>query len=134
MTDRIKIGTKIYEAKAITDLSILQLLELETELERFGRPMTVPEIRKIGNEIAALSEDEWADHPQALLMMGIGIWAARRAAGETVTFAEAINFPMSDFSALPATTDRPPPANPTRARTVSARAKKPATPRKPRSS
>lgn len=135
MTDRIKIGDKIYEAKTISDLSILHLLELEAQLEQFGRPMRVAQLRALGREMAELPEGERAEHPEALLMMGVGVWAARRAAGEKLTFAEAIDFPMSTFTTLPSPKDHAPPANPTKPRAGSARAKKtPGAPRKTRSS
>jgi hypothetical protein len=129
---RFAIGDKTYDAAAIENLSLKMLLDLERQSESMGRRLSVAEIRRSTAEMEALATDaEREAHPFAAWMLAVVLWASRVLAGEQVTFADAIDFPMSQLRFLPEPQDRRPPVNPTKPRAVgkgSARGGKPRPP------
>jgi len=113
---RFQIGERRYEVNAIEDLSLKMILELEAESRDFGRQLKFADISVWADELNALSEDERVQHPESMWLLAVTIWASRKLAGEPVTFAEAVDFPMSQLVFLPEPQDHKKPANPQKAR------------------
>lgn len=109
---RFKIGAKIYEAASVDRLSMGDLLRIRSETEAIGIPMTWPEVKTLLEEISILDDAE--EHPQAMLVIGLTIWASRLNAGEKISLADAVDFPLGDLQWLPEPEDHKEPANPTR--------------------
>lgn len=110
---KIKIGDQIYDAAALDELSLKTLLQLQRETADFGHPLNAADIQRISVELAALPDDQArAQHPDALWLTAVTIWAARKLAGEQVTFEDAIDFPLSSLTYLPDPQDRVGPQKP----------------------
>lgn len=113
---KLKIGDKIYDTGVLDDLPLKFILQMEKQTADFGHPMTYPLIKAASDEINALkSDDEKKDHPEMIWLTAVGIWAARKLAGEDVTFDQAVDFPMSALTVLPEPGDHKKP-NPTKGR------------------
>ena len=50
-------------------------------------------MERVSEEMSAADKDEAEKHPDALLMLGVTIWATRRIAGDEVTFGDAGRLP-----------------------------------------
>ena len=101
----LKIRGKRYESKNLDALTLKDILTVESELAALGIPRAWQEIRKAAARLDQMTADEFEDDPDGPLMVALLVWAARRGAGETVTFTEAIDVPLSDFEFLPDTGD-----------------------------
>jgi hypothetical protein len=110
---RFKIGARVYTTAALDEISLKDLIVFGREAEAIGLPAKWSDIERIASEAADLPDGE--EHPDALLLVGVTIWASRRAAGDDVTFEQSIDFPLKDLSFLPSPTDREEPG-PTKAR------------------
>ncbi len=132
MSGRFQIGATVYEASSIQRLSLGQILDLERQTEAFGKPMTWSQIQAMMSALEGVSAEEFGGHDHAPWVIALTIYASRTAAGESLSFAEAIDFPMGDLKILPAPADRSASARPTKARPGSGRAaaKPAAAPRK----
>lgn len=119
---RFKIGDTTYNAATLDRISLSNILLLEKETTEYGRPMKWSEIRAIGDVIETLTEKEFESHDEAPWFIALTVWASRLDAGERITFAEAIDFPLGDLELIPEPQDHKRPANPTRARPASGRA------------
>lgn len=102
----IVIGGKSYPAKAASELSLLDLLTLERETRDLGRPLTMAVIAGMENSVSkAVREAKTVadkqrvrqEHPESAWLLGVMLWASRRAAGERCTFEDAISFPLSEL-------------------------------------
>jgi hypothetical protein len=115
---KFKIGAKIYDASEI-DPTLKDILVLEKECADLGRPVKWGDFQGWQDELRTLAlkgdEDGIRNHPEMLWLMAMTIWASRKQSGESVTFSEAIDFPMGDFDWLPEPEDHKKP-NPTKAR------------------
>lgn len=106
---RFKIGTTLYDMAAIEDLSLKMLLQLEAETARFGRKLTMADLRRMSIEVDAMPDNAArAEHPEAPWLTAASIWAARRLAGEGLDFESAIDFPLSQLVFLPGPEDGEP--------------------------
>jgi hypothetical protein len=111
MTLKFSIAGRIYDAVDTQNLSMLDMLLFEQQTAEFGRPLTWAEVTTWHRELAELPTDAAREqHPAVLLVTAVSIWAARRAAGEKVTFSEAVDFPLSDMRIIPDPTDHAKPA------------------------
>jgi hypothetical protein len=119
---RFRLGGKVYTTASLDEISLRDLMVFERETAAMGLPMKWSDVERIGSEMAELPAD--GQHPDTLLMVGVTIWAARRAAGDDVTFEQAIDFPMKDLEFIDAPKDHQAPTNPTRARKGKGSAKK----------
>lgn len=121
---RFRIGDgPIYRLDDIEELSLKDLLVLGVQTEELGRRIDMGVINEMKMRISKLTTDEErkAD-PDAAWLFAIALWAARIKAGEDLTFAESIDFPMSKLQLLKEPADRPKKtANPTRSRPASGR-------------
>jgi hypothetical protein len=98
---KFKIGDRVYDGTAIDQLSLKMLLELEQQTKDFGRTLTMNDIQSMSAELDGLKSDqERQAHPNGPWFLAVAIWAARKLAGEAVTFSEAIDFPLKDLTFL----------------------------------
>jgi hypothetical protein len=129
---RFKIGSVTYDAADTDRLSLKDILQLEAETKALGRPLKWSEFERWTVEINDLvsgaadetkseaerqqAERELVEHDGYIWVMALMIWSSRRVAGETLTFGDAIDFPVGDleFEKEPAGEKKP--ANPTKAR------------------
>jgi hypothetical protein len=139
---RFKIGETLYDGANLDRLSLKDILLLENATEALGRPLKWHEIQQWTEELDRLAMaaahginkaardaamEERNRHPGNIWVMALVIWASRRLAGESISFEDAIDFPMADLEFLPDPKDERA-ANPTKARPTpkgSGRAAKP---------
>lgn len=135
---RFRIDGRIYEAAALDQLMLKDILLFERDAAALGRPMKWGQIEAWAKELdvyyetianprstkAAKDEAERAakDHEGAMWVIAMTIWASRRVAGETLTFEQATEFPMHQLEWLPDPQDRKVAANPTKARPATRKA------------
>lgn len=91
MAQQFKIKGTLYQPVPINRLSMNTGLELEDELRAKGRKL----FRWLEIVQVAVDREQGADHATFLSM--VAVWAARRAAGEQVTFAEANDYTIDEF-------------------------------------
>lgn len=113
---KIKIGDKTYQRVDVDQLTLLNVIKLQTETAELGHPLTMAALRDMSDEIEKLPIGKQDEHPDVLWLIGTSIWASRLAAGEQVTFAEALSFPMSQMEFIPEPGDEQP--DPTKARPI----------------
>lgn len=105
---RIKVNDKVYSSRTLDEISLKDLIRFNTEAAELGIPERWADIEQMVGEIDQLTEAEAAKHPGKLLLIGVMLWVARRAAGEDVTFAEAVDVPLAQVDFLPDPEDRKP--------------------------
>ena len=111
---RFKIGTVTYSTAALEEISLKDLVLFNSESTELGLNRTWADVERIATEIANLDENGAHAHPDLLLLLGVTIWASRRKAGENISFADAIDVPMTQILFLKSVEDRKP--GPTKAR------------------
>jgi hypothetical protein len=122
---KFRIGQVTYDLGALDLLSLKDILLMEKETTELGKTLRWSEVQRMAKEVDALDTDEQRrDHPDAVWVTAITIWASRRIAGEEQPFGDAIDFPMRDLTWIPEPQDRKKPEHPTKARPVSGRARK----------
>lgn len=119
---RFKIGDTTYNAATLDRISLSNILLLEKETTEYGRPMKWSEIRAMAQVVEQLDPKEFENHDEAPWFIALTVWASRLDAGEKITFAQAIDFPLGDLELIPDPQDHKKAANPTRARPASGRA------------
>ena len=88
---RFKLQGRTYTATAVFDrVPLIDLLTLEVELETLGRPMKWSQVREMVQRISHLDDPE--KDPEYMWFLGLLVWGTRRLAGESVNFAEAVDF------------------------------------------
>ena len=117
-----KIGDATYTPAALDRISLRNLIRLEAETVKLGRPMRWGELRALADRVSALPDEEVESSDDFPWFLGMLIWAARLEAGETVTFEQAVDFPMGDLEIIPDPGDEVAPARPHKARPDSGRA------------
>lgn len=108
--ERFKYGGKVYETDVLDNISLRDLMVFNRQVADMGLPLTWADVERISAEMAELDEAEAARHPDAMVMTGVVIWASRRAAGDEVTFEEAVDIPLSEIVWLEAPKDHRPKA------------------------
>lgn len=100
---RFTLHGKTYSAVGPADMTVKMHLELEQETADFGRRITLAEFERMSAEYNEHLKLDGAPmlHPSYLWLMGIAVWAAKKMAGEDVTFADAIDFSPTDLKAIP---------------------------------
>lgn len=127
MNGRFRIGATVYEASSILRLTLGQILDLERQTAALGRPLSWSQIKAMMKNLDGVTADDFAGHDDAPWVIALTVYSSRLAAGEQLTFGEAVDFPLEDLTILPATEDHSRPG-PTKARPGSGRAAaKPAT-------
>ncbi|MCC7268778.1 MAG: hypothetical protein IT546_15770 [Caulobacteraceae bacterium] len=108
MALRFRLDGKVYSVGALEDVSLRDVMLFNTQAADMGLAATWADVERIAEEMSAADKDEAEKHPDALLMLGVTIWATRRIAGDEVTFGDAVDFPLSALVWLPDTEDRKP--------------------------
>lgn len=121
---RFKIGDKTYTTSAIDEISLRDLLLFESQAADIGLTVKWADVERKAMEMGELDPKAAEQHPDALLVTAVTIWASRRIAGDQVTFGEAIDIKIKDLVFLPPTEDHRP--NPTKPRKGSTKKKSPA--------
>lgn len=108
MALRFRLDGKVYSVGALEDVSLRDVMLFNTQAADMGLAATWADVERVSEEMSAADKDEAEKHPDALLMLGVTIWATRRIAGDEVTFGDAVDFPLSALVWLPDTEDRKP--------------------------
>lgn len=111
---RFKIGDTIYTTAALDEISLRDLMLFDSQAADMGLKVRWNDIQRVAGEMTDLDDTQAGSHPDALLLTGVTIWAARRSAGEDVTLEQAVDFPLAQLQFLPSTADHRP--DPTKAR------------------
>lgn len=112
---KFKLGNTVYALADLDRVSLRDILVLERETVEFGHPLRWTDVQAMSEALDALeTEKERAEHPDALWITAVTIWASRRIAGENVTFDQAVDFPMRDLVFLPEPGDHKEAANPSK--------------------
>jgi hypothetical protein len=107
---------RIYDYVAVEEVTLLDLLRLERESSRLGRPLTLHALSEMEAsitqaQIAAVAKapagQEGAakrlareSHPDAPWLYAVMIWACQRAAGVDVSFESAIDVPPNEIDVI----------------------------------
>lgn len=122
---RFLIEGRRYDAVDISRLTMKDMLQFEQQTAELGRRLTWADVTRWYNEMAAMPTDAAREkHPEVLWLTAVSIWAARNAAGEALTFEQAIDIPASDIKILPDTEDHQKPAGKAKPRKASGAAVK----------
>lgn len=98
---KFKINGKTYTTATVDQISLRDVMLFNPQAAEIGLGVTWGDVERIAAEMSELTEDD-APHPQALLMFGVTVWAARRLGGDDVTLGEAIDVPMSSIEIVEA--------------------------------
>lgn len=105
---RFKLGEKVYSPAGLDEVSLKDLVLFNTQAADMGLAERWSDVEAASEEIAAMSERDAERHPGKFLVIAVTIWIARRAAGEDLSFGDAIDFPMSSISFIADPEDRKP--------------------------
>lgn len=121
---RFTIGSEMYDLQGLDRLTLGEILKLEAETAALGRPMKWSQIRTMAQELEGLKGDEFEDHDDSPWVVALVVWASRLRKGDTLSFADAIDFPLSDLTFLPDTEDHQVARGPQKPRPASGRGAK----------
>lgn len=130
-------GVGTYETAALDKISLLDLMMFNQQAADLGMPYAWDEVEAIAHKLDDIVQWEGAGSDPAtkppevsrrdeVLLLAVTVWASRRIAGDQVSFAEAINFPMTDYDMLPDPQDRKAPGNPQKPPRKPQRSRRPA--------
>jgi len=123
---KFSIAGTVYDVADLDRVTLKDILLFESQTAAMGRKLTWVEVGDMAAHIDSLkSEKAKESDPAAIWLTAVAIWAARRLAGEDVTFADALDFEMRDLRFIAEPEDRKAPIHPTKARPGSGRAAKP---------
>lgn len=102
------IGTKHYPGVAVNELSIRHTLALQRELAvtNISSVKTWADVRALLAEFTKLSKDERENHPEALFLTAVTIWAARVTAGEELGLLDAVDIPAASVKWIAEPSDK----------------------------
>jgi hypothetical protein len=123
---RFVLEGRTYTTASLDEITLLDVLAFGPSAEAVGLNVTWVEVEELAQLMAAAEPDVEFPTQDLLLVTAATIWASRRAAGDRVTFGEAIDVPMSEIRFLPPTKDNRP--DPSKAR-KSSKARKGSGPR-----
>jgi hypothetical protein len=105
---RLLIDGREYPAVDHSNASLLHLMELKQQTRDFtedGKGLGMAALQAVGASAAARADGEVPEN--ADLWMAVMVFLTRRAAGEKVTFLEAIDVPLGSIEFLPEPGDEP---------------------------
>lgn len=109
---RFELNGKVYTTGSLDEVNLRDVMLFNTQAADMGLRATWSDVEAAARDIAALNaagdDDGAAAHPDIMLLTGVTIWAARRIAGDDVTFEQSVDFPLSSLTWLPPTGDRKP--------------------------
>lgn len=89
-----------YKAAALEDLPLWAVARLRRELrelEDYTDLRTWGDVRRARDEIRLLPPGQRDQHPEAVFMSCLMVWAAQAAAGESIALLDAIDHPLSEI-------------------------------------
>jgi hypothetical protein len=107
------IEGKVYDAVDVNKIKMKDMLLFEVQTADFGRRITWEDVLRWHTEVDILEaekKDGGRQHPEIMWLTAVAIWAARRAAGEDVTFDQAVDVAANDIKQLPDPGDHKKPA------------------------
>ena len=106
------IGDKHYPSVSIDQLSLAHVLTLQRELAitNVSSAKTFADVQGLIRDFSALPAAERANHPEAVFLSAVTIWATRVSAGESLTLLEAVDVPASSVRWVAEPHDRQVPA------------------------
>jgi hypothetical protein len=104
-----------YELRGVQDVSLLDLIRLQSESAALGKSLTVGTLNQMRIERrkdctdkdGKVDVDALDAHPHSMWLMGTNLWASRRLAGEDVSFADALGVSYDDLTFIPDEDDEP---------------------------
>lgn len=105
---RFKLGDKTYETAGLDEVSLRDLVLFNTQAAEIGLASRWSDVEAAAEEFDSLTEEEVRRHPDNMLVMAVTIWITRRAAGEDLSFGDAIDIPISKIEILPDPGDHKP--------------------------
>jgi hypothetical protein len=105
---RLLIDGREYPAVDHSNASLLHLMELKQQTRDFtedGKGLGMAALQAVGASAGARADGEVPE--SADLWMSVMVFLTRRAAGEKVTFLEAIDVPLGSIEFLPEPGDEP---------------------------
>ncbi len=121
---RFVIKGREYDPKALTSLTLKQIIAFNRESETESYGITWADVEDRYRRLERLPLAEKQRDPDSILLFGMTIWATRTAAGEVISFSEAIDVSMDDIQVLDVESPPPLPARPKKHRKDSGRASK----------
>lgn len=102
------IGDKKYPGVAVNELSIRHTLALQRELAvtNISSAKTWADVRALLAEFQALDKAARENHPEALFLTALTIWAARVTAGEELGLLDAVDIPAASVKWIAEPTDK----------------------------
>lgn len=95
---KLKVDGRIYDLASLEDdLSLRDVLVIETETAALGRRWSIPEVVAAARRINDLPTAERDTDPDAMWVFALAVWASRRNAGEDVTFGQVVDTRMRDI-------------------------------------
>jgi hypothetical protein len=93
------VGDKRYAHTSIEDLSLLHVMALQRELALtdISSCKTWADVRALMDEYQRMEPAERGNHPEALFLLSLTVWAARVASGERIEFLEAVDVPVNQI-------------------------------------
>ena len=112
------IGDKKYPGVAVSELSIRHSLALQRELAvtNISGAKTWADVRALLAEFTTLSKAERENHPEALFLTAVTIWAARVTAGEEMGLLDAVDIPAASVRWVAEPSDKAAPVGKARPR------------------
>lgn len=102
---KLKIGERTYDAATLDRLTLREILRLEQETAALGRPMKWSEIREIVDAVEGMDLEDFDSYDEAPWVVALVVYAARLRAGENISFADAVDFPIGDLEMIFEETD-----------------------------
>lgn len=111
---RFMIDDRVYTSAALDEVSLRDMLLFEGQAKDIGLSLTWGEIEDLAQRVAGETDANNVSTQDGLTLTAATVWASRRAAGDDVTFGEAIDVPVNRIRFLRATEDHRP--DPSKAR------------------
>lgn len=107
MAGRFRLRGKLYEMSSINEISLKDLLLFNTQAEELGIPERWADVELAALDMSAMkTAREGLTHPMRNVVIAVTVWISRRAAGEDLSFSDAIDFPLAEVEFLPDPGDR----------------------------
>ena len=104
------IDGRHYPVVSVEDLSLRHTLALQRELvlTNISRAKTWADVKALLVEFESLPPAERANHPEALFLTALTVWACRVMAGDEVSLLDAVDVPASKLKWIKEPADRAP--------------------------
>ena len=107
------IDGRHYPVVSVEDLSLRHTLALQRELvvTNISRAKTWADVKALLAEFEAMAPEDRANHPEALFLTALTVWACRVMAGDEVSLLDAVDVPASRLKWIKEPADRAPAAD-----------------------